>query len=292
MPSKTTVGARTDRIKQGSSIVFTTFVYPCSLTPDCSGPPADGPLPTGNVTIVGTANGGSPVSIGTGMLANGSFSVATTALPPGENSITAQYDGDGIYAQSGSETQVYVAIPSKSDSQTTLTADHTVIAADGSTVLTLTAEVVADTSKELTIQTGSVIFYSDNIAIASRQLTTGQNFNGTFSSTTILVASMQANALPAPANGVARSRNLWLSGGGGTALACLTLLLPGRRRRWPMAALLFLAASSVFAIAGCAGAITPMSVASVPGPRSLTVQYSGDGNYNPSTSQAVKVTVR
>jgi len=89
--STTTLTSSSASIASGSSVTFTAVVAPPSGTTT---------VPTGTVTFL---NG--TTSLGTGTLnGTGTATLATTTLPVGADSITAQYGGDNVFGASTSNT--------------------------------------------------------------------------------------------------------------------------------------------------------------------------------------------
>ena len=85
--TRTAITSSTPQADQGFTICLTATVAPTSGSTS----------PTGNVDFMIGKN-----KIGTAALANGSAYLTTAALPPGDNAITASYEGDGSFASSSS----------------------------------------------------------------------------------------------------------------------------------------------------------------------------------------------
>jgi hypothetical protein len=119
-PTTTTISAPSpSTITHGATVSFTVNVTSSSGTP------------TGNVSLIATPSGGSPVAIGvfdnstssttlpTFVLgSNGSAGITTNLLPGGIDSVVAQYAGDGTFAP-GTSTPVHATV-SKENSLTTI----------------------------------------------------------------------------------------------------------------------------------------------------------------------------
>jgi hypothetical protein len=122
--SATTLTSSSARIASGSSVTFTAVVTP---------PVGTATVPTGSVEFF---NG--TTSLGAGTLnGTGTATLATTALPVGTDSITAQYGGDAIFAASTSTAvSVVVGTPNFSLS---LSAASVSVASGGTGTATITA---------------------------------------------------------------------------------------------------------------------------------------------------------
>jgi hypothetical protein len=89
-PSTSTVAASPATIQSGQSVTLTATVAPTQ---------AGGPAPTGSVSFSfsGTSSSG---GLGSSNLSNGQAQLTTTTLPPGNDQIEADYNGDANYGSS------------------------------------------------------------------------------------------------------------------------------------------------------------------------------------------------
>ncbi len=242
-----------------------------------------GGTPTGFVAFV-NSNG---LTVGNGTVsAAGVATITITTLPTGTYTVTAKYGGDAAFAAQDSNAVSVTVTPAPSINTTTVvTSDSKTLSGTGVSKITLTAAVTGASGS--IAPTGTVTFLDGTTSIATVAVSSvgGGTATATFS-TNILPA-----ATPTTIHTVASTLG-WIGGGGVATLACFALMLPTRRRRWPMAVLLFLIGSTMFAVSGCGSGNSKVTNVSNPGVHQVTAQYSGDANYNASTSAALTITVQ
>ncbi len=142
--------------------------------------------PTGTVEFF---SGTTP--LGTATITAGVANLVTTAIPTGDNSITAQYSGDTNFAVSTSPA-VTVTVAATATSTTTLTFSPSAPVFGNNVTLTAT---VAPVSPLTGTPSGSVEFFNGTTLLGTGALVNGV---GTFSTTTLPVA---ANAITAQYSG-------------------------------------------------------------------------------------------
>lgn len=207
--------------------------------------------PTGTITLAGSGYSSSATT-----LVNGSASITIPAntLPTGNDTLTAAYSGDSVYAPSSSSFQITVtdtppsfSVTGKSSSislspgaTTGNTVPITITPSEGFTgTVTLAAALTASPAGALDLPTFS--FGATNpVALA-----------GTGAGTATLTITTTA---PSTSAAVHRSAGLPLYVAGGTAFACLALLgVPGRARRLRMLLSLLFCLGLYASLTACGG---------------------------------------
>jgi subtilase family serine protease len=125
----TVVSSSSNSSQQGSNVTFTATVTPAQ---------AGGPAISGNVVF--TLN--SSYNIGSPAVVNGQGQLATSTLPPGSDTISAQYNGDANYAASTSAGVLGVNVTPGPDFKISFAPSTVNVSAPGAnatTVLTVTA---------------------------------------------------------------------------------------------------------------------------------------------------------
>jgi len=241
--------------------------------------------PTGSVTL---ASGS--VYIATQSLSSGStsFKIAAGTLSTGSNTLTATYDGDGVYSAANGTTTVTVsavAIASPAPPS---------VAAGSSTTATATVTAGSTYSGTLNLAcaltaspTGAQNAPTCSLSPASVTITSGGSAT---TALTVKTTASTTSALTTPSG----LKLPWL-GGGGTALAVLLMFgIPARRRRW-MSMLVVLAMVVVAGAIGCGGGSSKSSTTStiVPGTTSGTYTFTitGTDSTNSKIATSTKVTV-
>jgi subtilase family serine protease len=149
----TTLAASATSITIGTSVTFTATVTPASGTT----------IPTGTVTF---SNGGT--TLGTGTLnGSGVATLATTALPAGNDSVTASYAGDSTFT--GSTSSAVSVTVAQGTTTTTVSASAAQVALGAS--ITFTAKVLQAAGS--IVPTGTVTFTDNANALGSSPLTNG-----------------------------------------------------------------------------------------------------------------------
>ncbi len=283
--TSTTVSASPDPSVFGQSVQLTATVSVVSGTP------------TGTVAFA--CNG---VNLGSGTLSGGSVTINTTQLPVGSNeTITATYSGDSNFAgSSGSTTQTV----NKANTTTSLSASPNPSVFGQSVTFTATVSVVSPGSGT---PTGMVTFYYGSIVIGSGTLAGGtatcssnqlpvgadtitasysgdSNFNGSSGSTNQTVN--KANTTTTLTSDV----NPSVFGQSVTFTATVSVVSPGSGT--PTGTVTFYYGSIVIGSGTLAGGTVTCSSAQLPvGADVITATYSGDSNFNGSTSPNYTQTV-
>jgi hypothetical protein len=271
--STVTVTSSLNPAVSGQVVTFTATATPSAATGTVQF--KDGSTVLGSVTIAG---------------GTGAFATATLAV--GSQSITAVYSGDGNYggASSAALTQTV-----KASTTTALSANDASIVL-GQTVQ-LTASVAPATATgtvqfldggaaigSVSLSSGTAVLTASSLAVGSHTLTavySGDGNNVASTSAAVVVTVSKANSTVT----VTSSLNPAVSGQAVTFTATVT----------PSAAtgtVQFKDGSTVLGsvtIAGGTGALATATLAV--GSQSITAVYSGDGNYNTSTSSALTETI-
>ena len=258
--------------------------------------------PTGTVTFKdGTT------SIGTGTLASGVATFATTALPVGSNSITAVYGGDPNFttSTSGAITQTV----DQSSTTTTLTKSTTGVVKFGQSI-TFTATVAA-VSPGAGTATGTVTFMDNGSSIGTATLSGGV---ATLTTTTLPAGSNSIKAvyggdtnfststsgsLTQTVNQTATTTTLTKSTTGPvkygqsiTFTATIAAVSPGAGLPANGETVTFMDGTTELGTAALSSGVATFTTTTLPvGSNSITAVYGGDANYTSSTSGALTQTV-
>lgn len=271
----TTASAIALTVTPSTSIQRSSVVLTATVT-------GTGGTPTGFVAFV-NSNG---VTVGNGTVsAAGVATITTTTLPTGTYTVTAKYGGDAAFA-AGDSSPVSVTVTPAPLINTTMmvTSSSKTLPATGVSNITLTATVTGASGS--IAPTGTVTFFDGTTSLATVAVSSagGATATATFNTNILPAAHVTSTQTVATMMG-------WIGGGGVATLACFALMLPTRRRRWPMALLLVLVGSAILTISGC-GSGSSLASASKSGAHTVTAQYSGDANYASSTSAALTITVQ
>lgn len=240
--------------------------------------------PTGSVTLASGSVYSATQSLSSGST---SFKIPAGILSTGSNSLTATYDGDGVYSAANGTTTVTV-------SAVAIAAPAPpAVAVGGST--TATAAVTAGSTYSGTLNlacsltaspTGAQNAPTCSLSPASVTITSGG------SATTVLTVKTTASTTSALAS-PSGMKLPWL-GGGGTALAVLLMFgIPSRRRRW-MPMLVVLAMVALAGVIGCGGGSKSSTTSTVvPGTTSGTYTFTitGTDSTNSKIATSTNVTV-
>ncbi|SPF38768.1 NHL repeat containing protein [Candidatus Sulfopaludibacter sp. SbA4] len=273
--------------KANSSVTVTS-----SLNPSVSGQPV-----TFTATVTPSAATGTvqfldgATALGTATISGGTASLSTSSLSAGSHSITASYSGDGNYnTASATLTQAV-----KAATTTTLTANNTSIVLGQSVQLTASVVPAAATGTvqfldgasalgTVTLSGGAAGLAVLNLAVGTHNLTAVYSGDGNdvpSTSAAVVVTVSKANSSATAAS----SLNLAVSGQTVTFTATVT---PGTAT----GTVQFKDGATVLGtvtVSGGAAAFATSTLAA--GSHSITAVYSGDGNYNASTSSVLTETI-
>ena len=273
----------------GQSVTFTATVAAAA--------PGSG-TPTGTVTFKDGST-----TLGKSTLASGSASFTTASLAVATHSITVSYSGDANFTTSASTTLSQVV--NQADTTTSL-----VSATDPSVfgqAVTFTATVSAAAPGSGT-PTGKVTFYDGSISLGTASLSSGSAsftakalptgsdaitavYNGDPHFTTSTSAALTQSVNQAGTTSVVTSAtNPSIFGQSVTFTATVTAVAPGSGT--PTGSITFLDGSTTLGTATLSGGkATFKTSALAAGPHTITVSYSGDGNFVTSTSAPLTQTV-
>jgi len=296
-PTNTQLQLSAAALTHGQPVTVTATVTPASG----SG------TPTGNVVLLA----GASESVNLGVLSNGSVATSVATLPGGSYSLKASYGGDGIFGASDS-----LGVP------VTINPEPSVL-----TFTTLDGSLSANTS---TSYSGFFYFSVAAAGVSGKGIATGtvsfsDAFNGT--TTTLLAARLnsQGNALVPETNLAVGSHSLTAtysgdpSFTGNTAPAVTVTVSKGQTQTIlfiptgappssPVTLQAIVFANGVGGPTGTVqfvggstaignpvkviGQVATLTVPQLPnGPTSVTAVYSGDANFNGSTSTAQTITI-
>ena len=154
--TSTALVASATSISQGSPVTLTATVQPASGST----------TPTGSITFY---NG--QTSLGTATLSGGVATLTTSALPAGNNFLTAAYAGSSTFNASSSSSVDVTVNTSAVNTTTTLSASATSVTQNSP--VTLTATVKASSASASTVLTGTVTFYNGSVSIGSISVSGG-----------------------------------------------------------------------------------------------------------------------
>jgi hypothetical protein len=284
----TSVSTSVNPSASGQSVNFTATV--------AASAPGSG-TPTGTVTFL---DGGT--SIGSGTLSGGSASFSTSALAVGTHSITASYAGSSSFNSStssavnqtvnkdGSSTTVSSSLnPSTSGQSVTFTATVSASApGSGTPTGTVTFLDGGVSIGNGTLSGGQATFSTSGLATGTHTITASYGGDGNFNSSTsaaitqTVMASRAASTTTVVSSvnpsvfGQAVTFTATVTGTGGTPTGTVTFLDGA-------------ATLGTAALSAGSGALTTSALAV--GNHTVTASYSGDSNFNASTSSAITQTV-
>jgi hypothetical protein len=294
MPTATTLTSSLNPANTGQSITFTATV---------AGTTSNSPLPTGSVTFFD-----GPTSLGSGPL-NGSdqATFTTSSLAAGTHTITAVYSSDVNYAASTSAA-ISQVVNGPIATATTTTLTSSVNPSTSGQSITFTATVAGATSNTPE-PTGSVTFLDGSTTLASETLnasaqatyTTSSLSDGSHSITavyssdanyaastsTVLTQVVNAPALAASATSLASSANPATTGQSVTFTA--TVAGTPTNSPLPTGSVTFFDGTTTLVSEPLNSSATATYSTSTlaQGTHQITAQYSGDGNYQASTSSPI-----
>jgi hypothetical protein len=293
IPAGTTTGlsASPTTATAGQSVTFTATI---AVIAPGSGAPA------GSVQFfVGST------SLGTASLSGNTATLATTALPAGTDSLTAEYLGDPDLAASFSNAVSVTIKPVLIATTTTLTSSPSPSVFGQSVTLTATVTPSSGTGTP----TGTVTFYAGSTPLGSATLASNK---ATLMTTAIpvgaqaMTAVYSGNAADAPSTSlvlkqtvnpdsttttVSSSNMRSVYGQAVTFTAIVKAAAPGSGT--PTGTVTFRNGTTTLGTAALKGGEASFTITTLPiGSDSITVVYGGDGNFKTSTSAALKQTVK
>jgi hypothetical protein len=287
--SSTNVSSTANPTVFGQSTTFTATVT--------SGGPAAGP-PTGTVTF---NDGGA--SIGSGTLSGGSASFSTSGLAVGNHTITVSYGGDGNFTPSTSAaitqtvskdamTATVASSPNPSVFGQSVTFSATVTA-NGPGAGTPTGTVTFDDGGASigsgTLSGGSASFSASGLAVGNHTITVSYGGDGNFTGSTSAAITQTVNKDGTTAS-VASLANPSVFGQDVTFSATVTANSPGAGT--PTGTVTFNDGGASIGSGTLSGGSATLSTSGLAvGTHTITVFYSGDGNFNGSNSSNILQTV-
>jgi Glycoside hydrolase family 44/Bacterial Ig-like domain (group 3) len=288
----TSLSASSLQLTAGQSVKFTATIAPQSG----SG------TPSGTVTFSDgtTSLGSAPVTSGTATL-------STSSLSNGTHAITAAYSGDSNFSASTSPVvTVVVSPPSKITTTTSVTAPtsqltvgqtlslNIVVAAHSGTSTPTGSVSILDGMTQLgapSLTAGAATFTTSTLAVGAHSITVSYSGDSNFASSTSTVLSVVVSAA-AKANtstSVTASSTQIIAGSSVTFAAKVAA---GGGTATPTGTITFLDSSASLGTATLSGGSAQITLTSLTtGTHSISAAYSGDTNYNPSTSAVTTVTV-
>ena len=242
-PTTIAVTSSGSTVTQGTQVALTATVSTNS----------GGAGPSGQVTFLAGGTPimpGSPVQVigvdGKGNIQNGALTAAqgsavlVTSLPLGQNSITAQYSGDGNYLASPTSSAVTVnVVPDFTFAAAAPSVTVASPGASGTVMLTITGQPGYNGTVNFSATSCSGL-PSESTCSFSPALVTGTG------STTLTIATTAAHSASLEGPG------WWTTGLGGALAGVLLLGGPSRRRAWSRL-LSLMAFAFLISIAGCGG---------------------------------------
>jgi streptogramin lyase len=285
--STTTATSSVNPSQLGQTVTFTA-----TITPQFSG------TATGTVTFLDGKN-----TLGTRTLSGGSATLSTTSLALGNHTITVSYAGDANFNSSvsaaltqtvtkGSTTTTVTssANPSVFGQLVTFTATVSpVISSSGTptgTVTFLDGKTVLGTG---TLSGGSATISISSLTIGNHTITVTYPGDTNFVSSTSS-AITQTVTKASSSTAVVSSANPSTSGQAVTFTATVSAVAPGSGT--PTGSITFLDGATTLATAPLSSGSASFTTSTLNlGMHTITVRYSGDANFNSSTSAALTQTV-
>jgi hypothetical protein len=285
----TTVTSSVNPAVLGQSVTFTATVSPVA--------PATG-TPTGTVTFLDGAT-----TLGTATLSGGGATLTTSALSSGNHTITVFYAGDSNFNSSTSAALTQTV--TRASSSMTLTSSPNPSTVFQSVTFTVTVSAVAPGSGT---PTGTVIFLDGGLTLATATLVSGiatyttsnlsvgnhtvtaiyagdTNFSGSSSAALTQTVNKASSSTT-----VVSSLNPSSFGQAVTFTATVSAVAPGRGT--PSGTVTFLDGTATLGSFTLNGGQSTLTVSALSvGIHSITVRYSGDTTFAPSTSAVLSQTV-
>ena len=273
----------------GQSVTFTATVS--------AGAPGSG-TPTGTVTFKDGST-----TLGKSTLSSGSASFTTANLAVATHSITVSYNGDASFITSASTTLSQVVNQAATSTSLVSATNPSVYGQ----AVTFTATVSAAAPGSGT-PTGKVTFYAGPISIGTAALSSGSasfttkalptganaitavyNGNPNFTTSTSAALTQSVNRA-GTASVVTSATNPSIFGQSVTFTASVTAAAPGSGT--PTGSITFLDGSTTLGTTTLSGGkATFKTTVLAAGPHTITISYSGDGNFVTSTSAPLTQTV-
>ncbi len=255
--------------------------------------------PTGTVQFF---NG--TTSLGTATLTGGVATLAPTALPTGANAITAQYSGDSTFTSSDSPVTAVTVLKATTTTTVTFTPSAPVFGQSVKLTATITSTTTGSTSP-----TGTVTFMNGSTTLGTGTLSSGvANFTTT---TPLAVGSNSITAVyegdtnyststsapvPVPVaqasttTAVAFFPSSPVANQNVTLTATVAAVSPGAGT--PTGSVQFFNGTTLLGTGTITAGVATVTTAALPaGANMVTAKYSGDTNFEVSTSPALTVTV-
>ncbi|MGA2813549.1 MAG: Ig-like domain repeat protein [Candidatus Acidiferrum sp.] len=276
----------------GQSVKFTATVAPAT---------GNG-TPTGMVTFSDGAT-----LLGTASLNSGSATFTTTSLANGAHSITVAYSGDSSFAPSTSSSlAVVVSAPPRTATTTSVTPSSTQLTTGQSITLTVSVApktgsgtpsgtvTVLDGQTQLgaaSLVAGTASYSTTNLSVGSHSITVTYSGDANFAPSASTPVSV-AVAAPAKIN---TSTSLSVSATqitAGSSVTFNTRVAPASGSVAPTGTISFLDSQVSIGSVALTSASAQFSAANLSaGTHSIIAVYSGDANFQPSSSLAATVTV-
>jgi hypothetical protein len=276
----------------GQSVQFTATVV---AQPGSGGP-------TGTVTFIdGTT------SLGTATVNGGAATFSTSTLAAGSHSITASYSGDSNFAGSvSSVVTVVVSAPAKTKTTTSISASATQLTVGQTLTLSISVApqsgsgtptggvTILDGATQIgapALSAGVASFSTSTLAAGSHSIKVNYSGDSNFAASTSAVIAVTVSA-PAKVN-----TNTSLSASSthivaGSSVTFTASVVPASGTAKPTGTISFLDSSVSLGAATLSGGSAQLSSAALlAGTHSISAAYSGDSNFEASTSTVATITV-
>ncbi len=283
-PTTTALTASVNPSAFGQPVVFTASVSPATAT--------------GTVTFKDGA-----VVIGTIAVASGTAKLTTATLAPGAHSITAAYNGSGVFLASTSAALSHTV--SKASTRTTVLSSHNPSVFTQSVTFTATVAAIAPGSGTpigtvtfknggvalgiVALSAGKATFSTSTLTPGAHSITVTYNGGVDFSTSTSAVLAQTVNKV-ATKTTVVSSHNPSVFNQSVTFTATVAAVAPGSGT--PIGTATFKNGAVVLGtVALSAGKAMFTTAALTPGAHSITVTYNGGVDFSTSTSAVLAQTV-
>jgi Glycoside hydrolase family 44/Bacterial Ig-like domain (group 3) len=292
-PTTTSLTASATQLNAGQSVTFTSAVAPTSGTGS----------PTGLVTF---SSGSTVVGVGT-LGSQGIATCTTSSLAAGSYNVIASYSGDSSFGESTSSplSVVVTALPKVATTisvtppsaqlTTGQTLNLTIFVVAQSSIVTPTGTVtVLDGQRQLAVPTlagGFASFSTSTLAVGSHSITISYSGDTNFTASTSAVIPVVVS-VPGKV-----TTNTLLSASAtqitsGTSVTFSANVAPASGSAAPTGTVSFLDSQSSLGTATLSVGSAQFTAANLSGgTHSITATYSGDSNFQPSTSAVATITV-